>query len=370
MFFQELSERIQGTETYLIYGAGIVAYGVMAAIETLFHKKAKYSIVTRLRDNVSCLAGVPVRTPDKIGKEDWNYPVFVAVPEIYHRQIKEKLKTYTGEPQLFFDSESEYQLMKEYFRKIGGFALLEDLRGNDECDRYKKEKGNDGRIAVYMAKSHRDKQLANHYKIPGWIEPVQAGAAGTDIRMNIQADNTGDNISWKNPDYCELTVAYWAWKNKSSRYKGICHYRRMLKLTEWDIRKCMEHNIDAVLPLPFVCYPNATGQYKRYISESDRKNVEKAIHDISPEYVPALNSLDTQPFFYNYNMVIAKEDVFNEYCGWMFKILERAETYCRSGHSLRHDRYAGYLGELLTSLYFLANSDKMKIVHAEKVWMV
>lgn len=41
-------------------------------------------------------------------------------------------------------------------------------------------------------------------------------------------DNEGDNISGKNPDYCELTAQYWAWKNIDCDYYGFFHYRRYL----------------------------------------------------------------------------------------------------------------------------------------------
>ena len=41
--------------------------------------------------------------------------------------------------------------------------------------------------------------------------PVQVGTALTEKRLEHMAyrDNEGDNISGKNPDYCELTAQYW-----------------------------------------------------------------------------------------------------------------------------------------------------------------
>jgi hypothetical protein len=43
--------------------------------------------------------------------------------------------------------------------------------------------------------------------------PVQGGKAISDIDLGIQGDDTGENISAKNPYYAELTILYWAWKN-------------------------------------------------------------------------------------------------------------------------------------------------------------
>lgn len=52
-------------------------------------------------------------------------------------------------------------------------------------------------------------------------------------------DNTGDNISAKNPNYCELTALYWVWKNLDCEYIGLCHYRRYFghKVHAKDIKK-------------------------------------------------------------------------------------------------------------------------------------
>ena len=55
--------------------------------------------------------------------------------------------------------------------------------------------------------------------------PVQVGAEGKED-LGYTSDNTGDNISSKNANYCELTGLYWAWKNLSCDYLGLAHYRR------------------------------------------------------------------------------------------------------------------------------------------------
>lgn len=41
--------------------------------------------------------------------------------------------------------------------------------------------------------------------------PIQVGAA-LHPALGYVPDNTGYNISDKNPNYCELTALYWAWK--------------------------------------------------------------------------------------------------------------------------------------------------------------
>lgn len=55
--------------------------------------------------------------------------------------------------------------------------------------------------------------------------PLQVGAAGKES-IGLRRDDTGENISEKNPFFCELTGLYWAWKNLSAEYIGLVHYRR------------------------------------------------------------------------------------------------------------------------------------------------
>ena len=55
--------------------------------------------------------------------------------------------------------------------------------------------------------------------------PIHVGREGK-ADLGYVGDNTGDNISEKNANYCELTGLYWAWKNLKCDYIGLCHYRR------------------------------------------------------------------------------------------------------------------------------------------------
>ena len=63
--------------------------------------------------------------------------------------------------------------------------------------------------------------VASHkpYKMPAdsCYLPVQVGAKDKQKIDGFTPDNTGDNISEKNPYFCELTGLYWAWKHISSR---------------------------------------------------------------------------------------------------------------------------------------------------------
>lgn len=224
--FEEMEQGLRQSGSYIIYGAGVVAYQTYAAVQELYGVPADCFVVTELSGMEETLAGVLICTPDMLAPSNWEKPILVATPEIYHEEIAQKLRQYGVREIFFVDTHMEYELMSRYFRKTGGFALLEDVPAARKCD----DAGIEKLFSVYMARSHKDVALRKNYEIPLWITPMQAGRACTDTELGIATDNTGENISLKNPNYCELTVSYWTWKNNKNRYKGICHYRRIFAL--------------------------------------------------------------------------------------------------------------------------------------------
>ena len=91
--------------------------------------------------------------------------------------------------------------------------------------------------------------IATHknYKMPEdeLYLPVHVGKEGKND-IGYQGDNTGDNISRKNPYFCELTGLYWAWKNLDTDYIGLVHYRRHFSMSK-KLPKDIEGRIKNVL---------------------------------------------------------------------------------------------------------------------------
>lgn len=128
---------------------------------------------------------------------------------------------------------------------------------------------------------------------------------------------------------------------------------------------------DVILPYPTVHYPDISVQHIRYVAESDWNALMRALQEVAPEYWEAYKEGISagEHYFHNFNMLIARAEVFDDYCDFLFRVLERTEELATPKGWERADRFAGYLGENLTTLYFLKNRDRWKTVYAGKIWL-
>ena len=101
--------------------------------------------------------------------------------------------------------------------------------------------------AMILVACHKPCEMYNK----GIYTPIQVGKAISEYNLGIIGDDTGDNISQKNPSYCELTAQYWAWKNVDCRYIGLCHYRRYFETVYTnDLLERIFSKYDVILPRP------------------------------------------------------------------------------------------------------------------------
>lgn len=342
-----------------IYGAQMVAVSVYYAIKTLYPNCRIVSfIVSSQEGNPSSIDGIPVQTLADFNQKDSQ--IIVATPENFHEEIIASLKEKGLYDYICIDSEKEAQLMCEFYKKTGQVQVLSSYANGDEKAEF----------FVGMSKFYKDKELKLKYQRPEWVHPIQAGASLTDVCVADLQDNKGENISFKNVNYSELTAMYWLGKNINREYLGLFHYRRMLDIKDEDLYKMRNGNIDVILPYPTVHYPNIAEHHKRYLKEDDWKAMLQALEEFSPEYAKELPKIFKGQFFYNYNMLIAKEQVFKDYCNWLFPILAHTEELSIPKGSERADRYIGYLGENLTTLYFIVNKGKLNLVHTGRKMLI
>lgn len=348
-------------EKFVIFGAKSLALGIYQAIHTLYQDCCIMGFLVSTRQgNPSTLAGLPVWELSSFHERE--VCVLIATPEDTHAEIITILTQYGFHSYICMDSRKESALMEQYYSRTGIFP---PLHRNSEV------------LRVYTAKFYRDKPLQNAYPMPEWCTPVQAGAALTDIRVADLLDSTGDNISSKNSNYCELTVLYWIWRNrllfrkqeKAADYYGLFHYRRLLEVNDEDIHSLRNRQVDVILPYPTLHEPDIREHHKRYIKETDWEAMLQALSEFAPEYADAFAEIQMQPYLYNYNILIARADILEEYCAWLFPILSRTEELSIPHGWERADRYIGYLGENLLTLYFMYHQKDLKIAHTGRIML-
>lgn len=216
--------------------------------------------------------------------------------------------------------------------------------------------------------------------------PVHVGKALSPNEFGFQGDDEGDNISVKNPYYCELTALYWAWKNlNDADIVGLCHYRRYFDFHKQGIRfmpdtafpisaindldfsidlKCIDAILKGAVVVPrwLPCNTTLRYQYCEGHNSDDFRELEKIIVSTQPkEYIEAFNALVLEGFkLLPYNMMIMRRQDFDAYCSWLFDILFRVEKVVDiSYYSQYQQRIFGFMAERLLGVWLRAERKRL-----------
>ena len=215
-------------------------------------------------------------------------------------------------------------------------------------------------ITIYVV-SHKKTEFPKN-KIYKTIQVGKKDGFG-DVR-----DNTGDNISEKNSNYCELTAAYWIWKNDKSDITGLTHYRRYFFknkntnsindiLDKEDIENILE-KYDVILPeKERIIKYNVKDAYGKFHHIEDFNKCRDIIEEKYPEYLEAFDKIANGRKLYLYNMFISNKKIFDEYYKWLFDILFELEKRVDiSNYSDYDKRIYGFLSERLLSVWLQKNN--------------
>lgn len=232
--------------------------------------------------------------------------------------------------------------------------------------------------------------------------PLHVGKAlNQEVNLGIQGDDEGLNISNENGYYCELTATYWIWKNIRADYKGLCHYRRfflykpsiepffkklygllvngtyipqtiygdenIFKRDIYETSNSLKKYLDVQPIITTRKVVSRDSCYKFFVIIGDEyiSLMQEVIRTMFPDYFVCMqNALNSHSFHFA-NMVVMRTDYFDEYCTFMFGVLEKIKELLLSQGwlvDLKKERIfarkLGYLAELLTNIYIQKKSSE------------
>lgn len=237
-------------------------------------------------------------------------------------------------------------------------------------------------IKIFIC-AHKEVPLPLH----PYFLPIQAGASLRDHIKVYQSDDEGDNISIKNPHFCELTCHYWVWKNlKNVDIVGLNHYRRYFDFTrKWpqfsadkrfiktedflskkyqfpDLEKLLM-KYDIILPVARHWRVSNTQQYGDYHIAKDWDMLRQIIKERSPQFIPAFEKkMDHSNKSVGYNMFITQWKHFVAYSEWLFDILFEVERRVPPIDDPIQSRIYGYMSERLINVFCEHHHLKIKSI--------
>lgn len=208
-----------------------------------------------------------------------------------------------------------------------------------------------------FAMTHKEFDVPND---PMYV-PLHVGHAKAQKDFGYMGDDTGDNISDLNCYYAELSGVYWVWKNyNEADCVGVCHYRRFLTdengyaFTQQEYEEILgQYDIVTTKQLEL---PNSYRYgFGAHHNVAILDETGEIIKERYPQFYDTYVSLVNQNKTYFGNMMVAKKDVYDEYCAWLFDIFfelqKRVDLTFADDY---HKRVFGFVSEFLLYVWVTA----------------
>lgn len=200
--------------------------------------------------------------------------------------------------------------------------------------------------------------------------PIQVGKSLSQVNLEILGDDTGQNISHLNQEFCELTALYWIWRNCDADFIGLVHYRRYFINNCGDedypvlfdtkqLPAILTHHNSVIAPFPHILlhdsqYETVETQFVRATGLNDWQRLRSLIQERHPEYMHSFEIISAQNQICICNMFISPHSFLHQYCNWLFPIL--FEMYAFNGINMQNytpyqKRLYGFLSERLFNVY-------------------
>lgn len=230
--------------------------------------------------------------------------------------------------------------------------------------------------------------------------PIQVGAVNKNNIFLKLRDDIGENISIKNPVWCEMTALYWIWKHDEiSDFIGLCHYRRYFafgaeknilakKFVEKRIKHKMDPSIpilkkdldkeffsdlietdsvtswlqdyDVILPAALILPKSVKEDFIKAHGEESYLAAKDVIHEYHPNYDEAFEKTFSGNKVYLLNMFIMSRSLYQEYAQWIFSILFEVEKRIHISSDPYQKRIIGFLAERLLNVWLRYKSLRVK----------
>ena len=194
--------------------------------------------------------------------------------------------------------------------------------------------------------------------------PLQVGAAGKPS-IGYARDDSGDNISARNANWCELTGLYWAWRNVEADAVGLVHYRRHFRGADGiasggEIRAALAR-FDVVLPRKRNYFIETT--YSHYAHAHHAEDLDVTRQILAERHAECLSPFDAamrSTKGHRFNMMVMRRNAFDAYCAWLFDVLFELERRLDiSSYSPYDARVFGFVAERLLDVWLGANAGRM-----------